>query len=207
MDVSNKFLAFLLVIAIVVTLVGTWYSIDKVSKFSAITGFGTEGYVNITLSNFTNINVTATDCDFGSGYVQAGQTSAELSSNGTNNSWQGPQTADSMNIQNDGNRDVQLNVSSGKNAATFFGGGTSPSVKVWSYEGYLIGSGGCDDAGLVSYPGTEMDTTEITICANLTAGTGSIEDDMVHAGCYLIVPNDSPTGAKTDTWTFTGTAL
>jgi len=210
MDISNKFLAFLLVIAIIVTIVGAWYSVDKVNNLALITGYGTEGYVNVTISNYSSLNVTATDCNFGSGYVLSNASSAKLASNGTVIDWSGAGTSSSMHLQNDGNRNLSVNVSSSKTASGFFDGGTSPSVKVWSF--HTIGGGpvnteaGCDN-GLVGYTGTEMDTSQITICKNLVTGSGTTKDDMMSVGCYLSVPNDAPTGAKTDVWTFTGTSL
>jgi hypothetical protein len=206
MDISNKFLAFLLVIAIIVTLVGAWYSVDKINSLALITGYGTEGYLNVTITNYSAINLTATDCDFGSGYVLSNASSAKLASNGTVEDWNGAGTGTSMRIQNDGNKNVSVNVSSGKTAATFFGGGTSPSVKVWSFNNTGIDETGCW-SGWVDYTGTEMDTSQITICTNLVTGSGVSGDDIMYAGCYLSVPNDAPTGAKTDVWTFTGTTL
>jgi len=205
MDISNKFLAFLLVIAIIVTIVGAWYSVGKVNDLARITGYGTEGYVNVSITNYTSINVTATDCDFGSGYVLSNASSAKLGSNGTVIDWNGAGTANSLRLRNDGNRNVSVNASSGKNAATFFGGGTSPSVKAWSFH-----KGGVDSgclSGLVAYTGTEMDTSQKTLCTNLVTGAGVSGDDTMSVGCYLSVPNDAPTGAKTDVWTFTATTL
>ncbi|MCL6500808.1 MAG: hypothetical protein K6T16_02115, partial [Candidatus Pacearchaeota archaeon] len=77
MDVSNKFLAFLLVIAILVTVIGTWYSLSKVGQLTGITGLQT-GYVNVTITGKTQINVTQPYCGFGSGHVTPGYAFAVL---------------------------------------------------------------------------------------------------------------------------------
>ena len=142
MDISNKFLAFLLVIAIIVTIVGAWYSIDKVNKLVLITGYGTEGYVNVTIENLTAINVTATDCNFGSGYVtnstawailNPGDSSGNCSASPYKANWTNTTTyaPECMVVRNDGNMRAGINVSSTKDAAGMIGG-TSPEYKVWS---------------------------------------------------------------------------
>jgi len=214
MNVSNKFLAFLLVISIVVTLIGTWYSIDKVNKFATLTGFGTEGYVNITITNFTSINVTATDCDFGSGYVNAGKLYAVLnpgddtgncsataySENWTNASTYNPQC---MVVENDGNYGAIINVSSSKNADTFLGGASSLNdYRVWSDVKDEGGGSSCYGGGVL-YNGLEMNTSDRTICDCLYNNDTA---DELYVGCYLQIPNGAPTGLKTDTWTFTAEA-
>jgi len=212
MDISNKFLAFLLVIAIIVMIVGAWYSINKINSLALITGYGTEGYVNLSITNYTSINVTATNCNFGSGYVTAGQNFATLnpgdgvgdcsdpgaySVDWTNTSEYNP---DCIEVKNDGNRMVEVNVSSSKTAATFFGGGTSPAYKMWSMDKE---ASSCKfGLGLVAYNGTVMDTTEKIACSCLQ---NEDDNDELYTGCYLEVPNDAPTGDKGDVWTFTAT--
>jgi len=209
-EISNKFLAFLLVIAIIVTIVGAWYSVGKVNDLARITGYGTEGYVNITINNFTSINVTATDCNFGSGYVNTGNLFAVLnpgdssgdcsataySANWTNQTVYNPQC---MDVMNDGNQRIAINVSSTKDADGFLGG-TSPEYKVWSYSKE---SAACYGDG-IAYNGIDISTTSKKICDCLF-----VEDtkDELYVGCYLHVPNDAPTGVKTDTWTFTAAAV
>ena len=215
MDISNKFLVVLLVIVIAVTFVGVWVSVDRISRLGALTGYGTEGTVNVTIDTWTETNVTQPTCNFGSGYVTAPNQHATLSSqtscddgisgdvkdNWTNTSTYDP---DCMEVRNDGNTNVQVNVSSGKDAATMIGG-TNPEYKVWSQSkeiGFITEA--CLTGGAIDYPGTEMDTTNVTVCAELQAKE---EEDEMYVGCYLIIPDNAVAGARGDGWTFWATAV
>ncbi len=209
-DISNKFLMFLLVIVILVSIVGTWYSIDRVNKLASLTGYGTAGYVNVTIGGRTEINVTQPYCGFGSGYVTEGfdfavlhpgigATPCDIKTTDTGDNWTNTTfyDVDCMEIINVGNTNVKVNVSSGKTAANFIGG-SSPEYKVWS-EGHDVHNG-CQ-SGLIDFNKREdMDTTNKTICANLTA---TILATKMYAGCYLKISKDAPAEVKTDTWTFT----
>ncbi len=209
-DISNKFLVFLLVIAILVTVVGTWYSIDRVSRLASLTGYGTAGYVNVTIGGKTEINVSQPYCGFGSGYVTPGfsfavlspdslctDVGADVDANWTNTT--AGYDPDCMVIENVGNTYAKINVSAGKDAAGFIGG-TSPEYKVWSVNK----DGGACLSGLIAYgSAASMSTSNVTICANLSKVVGATD---MYAGCYLKIPSDAVAAAKTDTWTFTATS-
>ncbi|MCX8193835.1 MAG: hypothetical protein N3G19_00510 [Candidatus Pacearchaeota archaeon] len=202
-EISNSFLALLLVVAIVVAIIGAWTSIDRVNRLATITGYQTkEGYVNVTITNQTIINVTATDCNFGSGYVTPGASYAILASDGTVINWEGAGTSSSLRIKNDGNVDVVVNVSSGKNNTEFFGGDFSyDAYKAWSFHDMLTYESGCR-GNLVDYPGIDMDKTNKTMCTRLFVGNSSAGSDTFQVGCYLEIGQDVTPGAKTDVWTF-----
>ena len=204
MQISNNFLAVVLVITLVVSVAGIWMATDRINKLATITGYAEYGYVNLSITSFTSINVTETDCNFGSGYVEAGANYAILASNGTVIDWNGTGTSSSIIVRNDGNQNVSLNVTSGKNKTEFFGGGTSIDYRAWSFHG--VSQTGCI-GDLTDYPGVEMDKTPKTMCTKLFHGSGLFGDDEVSIGCYLQVSVDTPTGAKTDTWTFTASAV
>ena len=205
-EISNSFLAVLLVIAIMIAIVGAWTSIDKVNRLVGITGMGTSGYVNLTIANMSSLNVTATECNFGVGAVNAGSTSAILASNGTVVNWNSTGTSTNMSLKNDGNQNFSVNVSSGKNTTTFLGGGsTLMAYKVW-YAGNKSTSGGCLSwPAAAIFPGIEINTTaSIKICDNLGTATGW---DEFFVGCYIGISDNTPAGSKTDTWTFTATVV
>ncbi|UZE93952.1 MAG: hypothetical protein IB618_00020 [Candidatus Pacearchaeota archaeon] len=210
-EISNKFLVFLLVVAILVTIVGTWYSIDRVNRLAGVTGYGTAGYVNVTITGKISINITQPYCGFGSGHVTEGYDYAILApgstgeppccelgdtkANWTNTTSYAP---DCMVIKNVGNTNAKINVSSDKDAATMIGG-SSPNVTVW-FEDKT--SDACiGGAGLIGYPGSEISTANITICNSLDT-----TNDEMYVGCYLKIPKDAIASAKTAEWTFTGTA-
>ena len=201
MDISNKFLAFLLVVAIVISVVGVWYSVDRLNRFIGITGFGTEGYVNVTISTMAEINVTQTDCNFGSGYIQAGAATGLIESNGTIINWSGSGTGANLVIENTGNQNVTVNVTSGKTLAQFYGvdcSGDDCEYRAWSTNN---NTGSCL-GGLQSHPGADMDTTNRTMCTTLQPETAQ---DSINVHCRLLLSDTIPTGSKTDTWTFYGT--
>ncbi|MEM4152568.1 MAG: hypothetical protein QXK80_00385 [Candidatus Pacearchaeota archaeon] len=204
-EVSNGFLALLIVIAIVIAIVGAWTSIDRVNRLATITGYQTsgKGYVNVTISNQTIINVTATDCNFGSGYVTPPAAYAILASNGTKINWTGGGTSNSLIIRNDGNVNVKVDVSSGKNNTEFFGGDFSyDAYKAWSFHmTWPIIQSGCV-GNLTNYTGVDMDKTNKTMCTNLSVGAGESYDDEFSVGCYLEIGQDVTPGLKTDVWTF-----
>ncbi|MGB9708333.1 MAG: hypothetical protein ACPLXC_03370 [Candidatus Pacearchaeota archaeon] len=216
MSISNKTLVFLLVIAIVVTIFGTWYSIDSINKFASITGFQTSGNVTVNITERVEINVTQPNCAFGSGYVtppaayailHPGNESpycatgenpfADTKTNWANTTAYNPGC---IVVRNDGNRWAKVNVSSGKNPNTFIGG-TNPNVTVWSENKETDSCATGAEVNLVPFPGVEMDTSNRTVCSCLYPDDSK---DELYIGCRLKVPDDT-TGYKSDTWTFTAT--
>lgn len=205
MSISNRTLATLLVIAIIVTIIGTWYSVDRIGKFATLTGYQvTEGNVTLNITQRVEINVTQPDCAFGSGYVTSPAAYAIVRSGGagdcsfiadsdnwTNTTEYAP---DCMEVRNDGNRNVVVNVSSGKTVANMIGG-TNPNVTAWSSEKEF---GACYTGSIQSYPGAEMDTSNQTMCSCLWPDENF---DEIYVGCELTIP-DNAYGAKSDTWTF-----
>ena len=203
MEVSHKVLVILLAFAIVASLAATVFSFNIFTNFGKLTAYGSAGYVNVTISDLNSINVTATNCNFGSGYITVGQTNATLESNGTVVYWSGAGTSESIVIRNDGNKNMTINVSSAKNLATFYGvdcavAGSGCVYNFWSADNE---TGSCT-SGLVTWPGASMNTSNRTSCSNLR-----FEDtkDEIKIICRLGIYQTVPTGAKTDTWTFWAT--
>jgi len=199
MEVSHKVLAILLAVAIVFSVIGTFWNIDRISRLTRLTGYGSTGYVNVTISTTTAINVTATDCAFGAGYINVGNTSALLESNGTIVGWSGAGTATSLGIRNDGNTNITLNVSSGKNLTGFYGAACNVTegctYQFWSADN----EAGTCTSGLATYPGTTMNGGNKTVCAVMRYS--DTQDDL-YVHCRLNITQSVPPGAKTDTWTF-----
>ena len=214
MDVSNKFLAVLLVVAIVITLIGTIYSVDRLSKLGFISGTDVFGFVNVTISNQTTINVTATNCNFGTGYVTSPYSFAELASsddgdtggggctdtdikgNWTNTTAYDPEC---MAVRNDGNVWLKINMSATKDAAGMIGG-TSPQYKVWSQD---LEASSCYSGAKNYSSRVDVSTVNVTLCNYLNPSNAS---DELSVGCYLKVP-DNAWGAKSDVWTFWASSM
>jgi len=200
-EISNNLLAALVVFAVIILIIGFWTSMDRINNLAKVTGRGTSGYVNVTIANMTNINVTATDCNFGSGTVNASSTYAIIASNGTSIFWNGTGTDQNMSLRNDGNQNVTVNVSAGKDATGFLGGGTGIEYKM--FAGVKDSADSC--TGTISiYPGTTMSTTSVIVCQNMSSPDAL---DEIWVGCYLKIADNTPGGSKTDTWTFSATAI
>src|SRR3989338_7837568 len=124
-DISNKTLAFLLVVAIVISVGGAMVNISKLAELTSvlpllqITGFGTSGTVNITINSTAAINLTFYQIDFGPGVV-IGSTARLNSSSGANGdeNWSTDTSFNpsDMLVENVGNQNVSLNFTSDKNA-------------------------------------------------------------------------------------------
>jgi hypothetical protein len=211
MEISNKFLAFLLVFAIVISLAGTWYNISRLSKIPMFTGYGVQGFVNVTITGLGIMNVTSTDCNFGSGYLNttvAGYTGAAsgglLESNGTIVNWTGNGVSTGIVLSNDGNVNLSVMVASQKNVTGFWGSvycnATSPIACNYSFwvTNRSTDTGACGGTA-PTYPGRMMNTSNISVCSNL--GYDSSHDE-INVSCRLVVSSDIPPAVYTDIWNF-----
>ncbi|MFC1705084.1 hypothetical protein ACFLZ6_02020 [Nanoarchaeota archaeon] len=143
-EVSNKTLATLLVVAIVVSLGGTFISLNRLSsiaKVSSITGFATgTGKVNVTIVESTTISTPDDNIWFGEGNVDDNELFADLWSNGTKINWTnstpylpvpstaGAGIADFIVIQNDGNIDLNITVYTTQNSSEYLCNGDVASL-------------------------------------------------------------------------------
>jgi len=138
-EISNRVLAALLVVAIVVSLGGTLFSLNKIRTIpiQPLTGFATDSYgrVNLSIESVAALNVDPARIDFGTGYTVT--TSGEANNctmwvNGTegsperynssdcrgewNDTWTDGDNAKPIIIENSGNTylkiEAMVNVSS-----------------------------------------------------------------------------------------------
>ncbi len=201
-EVSNKTLAVLLVGAIAVSLFGTFLVLSKPGAY--VTGMATtgSGHVNVSIANATAITVTGY-IDFGQGYVTPGQTSATINTNGTCSNHQNwcSGTTNTIIIENVGNKHLNINYTSSKDASAFIGGTTATeSAKLSGKAG--VASPGC--TGRTAAFSEISTTVSQNICTNLTE-TSSAKNVGVEA--MLVIPSDAPVGAKTTTITFSANAI
>lgn len=160
------------------------------------------GVVNVTIETSAAINFTTEFIDFGSGQVDAGQSSATVDtiSVSTNGNWTSP--ADNFVIENIGNVNVSLNLSFGKTANQFLGG-TSPSYK---YNFTNVSDASC--VGGTS-SGNTWNTVNTASTGDLLCSVFEFIDtrDDIKIEIQLIIPSDSLTGEQTDTLTATATTI
>ncbi|MFH1212121.1 MAG: hypothetical protein V1659_04305 [Candidatus Woesearchaeota archaeon] len=215
MDVSNKTLAFILIVSIVVTIGVAFVSIGRLSVIQnmAITGFATD---NETAAATGTLSITSTarlyfqraTCAFGSGYVNTtgGNLWCNLSSGGGTFSKKyclGFTSGDNLRLRNDGNvKFTSVWLNSSHTAATFVGG-SNPSLKIKATEesattctGTLNFSSMTEvSSAFTAHPGPKLCTEGFNY--------NQSEDDITIL-INISLPYNSLTGAKTVTLTATG---
>jgi hypothetical protein len=193
-EISNNFLAFLVIAAIALELAALMIMPAKITGNA-----GNTGTLSGVLGETTGINFTNDTINFGTisvpGLVPSCQVDTESQSNCTGDS----APANGFVIENTGNKDVILLLATGKDAQGLLGG-TTPGYQ-WKVSDKQAGS--CTGAANAyvdvnkTSPGTE-------ICSNFSAP--QIRDE-IYIDVKLVVPSDATPGAVTDTFTATATAI
>lgn len=131
-EISNRTLAILLIGAIVISLGGTFISLNRLSVFmgqQGPTGFATsfdQGYVNLTITSQTSLLFTTDELNFGSGYVStdSGCNNCTMNSSGWNNTccrgnWITSPVTTGLVLENVGNQPVSVMMGISKNGSQF----------------------------------------------------------------------------------------
>ncbi|RME53549.1 hypothetical protein D6783_01635 [Candidatus Woesearchaeota archaeon] len=165
MDVSNKTLGLLLIAAMLISLFGTFFSLNQVERFAGPpTGAATSNQTgNVTLTVTTSVGCTFGSfnlVDFGSGYVAGGQR-CYMTSNGTTGSGcSGGLSSPSQDfiLENNGNVNATVYVNSNATAAQFLSGSTSPQFQIAGLDNESGSCGNLTNTAFVdvntSKPGT-----------------------------------------------------
>ncbi len=169
--------------------------------------------VNIT--SRASINFTINMIDWGSGYVNDTALYCQLNSEGLNNPANCTNFTtvyEGLRLENDGNRNVQVNLSSNNSAIQFLGG-TSPLYqwKLANNESDSCGSRGIGsncvtNASALQYQGaySTVSTSPVEICPCFRANNPS---DLVNIELQIRIPSDSYSGLRESTLTAVGTAI
>jgi len=193
------------VIAVLIALVNFSLTLTKIRDINAIfTGLATDtGLVNLTISSEANVNFSTDTINFGSGRVDMGFQNATLYSWNTtseqgNWSWG---SAKYLRLDNIGNVNLTLNLSSDVNAASYLSG-TNP---VYQWNMTNVDTGACvnttSTTALRAF--SDVTTTQTKFCEPLQFGVGV---NTVQIDFFLRVPENSIKGERTSTITATGTA-
>ncbi len=142
-DISNKSLAMFLLVAVIVSVTGTLYSIDKLQGGGAV-GYATmneTGKTNFTISNQLSIRFTdLTVMQFGNGYVNDSIPSGVCVINSTMDAaaigaaasgcigFNTTISSRNLTVENDGNVLANVTFNFTKNSTSFIGG-TNPSFQ------------------------------------------------------------------------------
>jgi len=150
------------------------------------------GVVNVTIDTAAALNFTTNLLDFGAGSVVAGQTNATLNSEGVNTSWTGSSITGELVLENIGNVNVSLTLSTNKSVAEFIGG-ASPSFKAKTAD--TSGNTGACSGATELFDGSyaEINQTLQIACTNFAYDDAL---DSIDIDFEIIVPSDA-TGAKT----------
>ena len=217
-EISNKTLVGLLVVAIIISLAGTWISLTKINQLGFLTGMTLQGTGTLDITPKAYINVSDTVIDFKDGYVNTSAVNkyADLWSNGSFIDWinASAYVEDYMVIDNIGNVDLEVNVSSNVSntgtdsficqgqAADKCGVKHDPDFGFWTVNSTT--NPGCEGtlSGSSSSPTRfAADDTDYVACDNLVYGT----NNSIKLYLYTRVPTDA-VGKKYALLTFTGTA-
>lgn len=127
-EVNNRTLAALLVVAIVVSLGGTFISLNKLGSSNGgvltLTAFGTveNGTINVSVTRELSITLTDASIDLGTGQPNAGVASFSCdSATGTATNWTVSSgcTADYMQVNNSGTVVANVSMKNDKNNTEF----------------------------------------------------------------------------------------
>ncbi len=236
-DISNKSLATLLIVAIVVSIGGTWLVIDRAPGILQITGAPSTdtGTATVTIESTASVRFAVNTINFGTGKVNTsvGNTECILDSNGTNDSNKCINfTAQfgNLSLENDGSVNVTVQLASDVAAAAFIGGsGVPPQFKYAVVQNETMscrnGTGG--GGNVISLPITSNCTTINGVGGNCTIfpdfwanvnttspGTTICQrllynntDDSIGIEVNITIPFDAPAGTKTATFTATATTI
>ncbi|MBA3064138.1 hypothetical protein FP803_01740 [Candidatus Woesearchaeota archaeon] len=205
-EISNKTLAILLIAAIVISLGGTLISLNRLARIKVpmITGFyglPEEAIVQLEITSLVQVNFTTDTIDWVSGYVTGGYGFCVLnsydSSIGANCTGFTPVTT-GLVLENVGNKNVTLNITMQKNAATFITG-SSPVCK-WNVSNKEAGS--CPGIALTPGAWQTCATTAVVVCNS--TGNGFLATDTTDTLKFDVlvqIPSDAAPGAKTNVMT------
>jgi len=213
-SVSNKALATLLVVGIILSIGATVLSLNMFSGMFGITGMvtnTTSGYVNASITARTAVNLTKKAVNFGSGYVGMGCNNCTVDTQGgitsaccvgiTNTGQTG------LVIENTGNTNLQVDINFSKGATAFIGGSNNINefkmlvVQNETKSCKTLGSTWSSAyANVPTYNGVE---SAGRICDLLTPNQAN---DTIRVHINITIPDNAPSGAKNTSVLVTGTS-
>jgi len=200
-DISNKFLVFLIAVSIVISM---YTILAPESSQKVITGrYVDTGTAQLTVSPVTAIQFTDAVINWGIGYVNETAANCTLDTENTVGAGCVNFTAQSngFTVENIGNYNVNLELSTGKTAAQFIGG-TGPLYQFRMSEKEFSSC----KSGLTPTIYTNVNSTSpgTVVCGNFSAVD---VNDALDINVKIVIPSDVSAGAKSDTFTATATAV
>lgn len=203
---SDNFLLAVAVIAVAVSIIGAGVTYNSVSIIqSMLTGYATQGTINLTVASSASINFTTDNINWGSGAITQGAANATLNTaGGANNVTGGNFTGNTAGfvVENIGNVNVSFSLMTGKNASVLLGG-TGP---VYQYNVSNIEADSCvASAGFTLGTFYDVNTTATAgtlVCDKFQPQDGS---DTLRIDVKLVIPSDTSQAGQAVGDTFTAT--
>lgn len=198
-------LAILAVILAFIALVSVFYS---VAIYTGITGKATAiGAANLTIITEAAINISNSSVEWGQGRVSVDAAAAVLNtSSGTVSGGNWSAVKVGLLVQNNGNINVTLDLSSSSGNGTIFLGNSSSYVGYeWNISNYKAGACGSPGFGRnVFSPVNTSNGLNTRVCSQFNWISTA---DVMEIDFNVVIPNDIETGIKKDTITVTATAV
>ena len=200
-EVSNRTIAALLIVAMVISLSGTFLSLSKLNavQSGSFTGFATNpaGTAKLNLTSTTSIKFDVQVINWSDGYLNG---SINQNCNLSTTGYAGAYTSSCVNfaspkpgplvIENDGNRNVNITVQAGQDPGTWIGG-TAPSAAGAWIKSSDNESGSCVSNQLIA--STAFTTSPLELCGNLTYVNTA---DTVNIDMLVSIPQNAAPGVK-----------
>jgi hypothetical protein len=202
---STNFLMAIAIVAVFVAMANLVVTVNRINDLRYLTGYVTDtGTANLTIEASAAINFTTDSINWGTGHVADTYQYAVLDTEGTvTNSVDWSTVSSGLALENIGNVNVSINLTSSKNATDFIGGGSGaipdPTFK-WKVSESEANS--CQGAtSITSY--TEATTISQLACSNM----GYLDSaDVLEIDLELNIPSDA-IGVKGAIITATATAI
>jgi len=204
-ELSNRALAVLLVLTIVVSIGGTLISLNSMPKGIAGYVSTAQGTTELTISALTEITLTDDAVNFGTCGLNSSQTITYQSNASDGESQEDSDSTctgtfpDYMVLENTGNKYVNLTISSNVTGATF--------VNASSGEGSLYFSASnkdpssCLDGLVTTFTNFTLAANNYTLCNNFSPTN---TEDELYLMYQVTLPPDTRDGTKTAQITIVG---
>jgi len=207
MNTDNALLT-IAVIAVLISGIGVGFTYYTVTGFQAwLTGLVTDtATANVTISTTEAINFTTDNIDWGTGYIFSGYINATLRTDNIDNvggNW--TNISQGFVLENIGNINVSLNISTDKSAAQFIGG-TAGGGPVYQYNVTNVEAGSCTNStgfDLGTYYDVNYTSPGPSVCDVFEYLDGK---DSIRIDIKVVIPNDAA-GTKGSIMTATATPV
>ena len=191
-------------LAVLVALANVVIVFQKVDDIQRIVGYATEttGTANLSIQSNVDINFSDNIIDWGSGTHNSDVDNATLVSNGTVSQGNWSIEDSGLMLENIGNTNASIELSTGKDADGFIGGDDAGGpVYEWRISENETGtcSGTLSDTSF-----TAVSTSPKTVCTNM--GSSSDVNELI-VDIKVVIPIDAPKEPKGDVITATATSV